>query len=169
MAFDAQNAAEETLRRHIGRNELAAIQVCLAIADAEREFAAQNPDGDGVPGYAPKFASSPGRHDGLYWETRESEPSSPLGPLLAAAAYEGTAAPDPTAVKPYHGYLYRMLEKQGKNAPGGAYDYRVNGKLIGGFAVIAYPARYGRSGAVSFIATRMEWSIKKTSVRTRRR
>jgi len=149
--FDTHRAAEEILNRHIGRNELAAIQVCLAIVDAEREYATKDTDGDGVPGFASKFISSPGQRDGLYWETREEEPLSPVGPLLAAAAHEGSLTSDSTALTPFHGYLYRMLTKQGKNAPGGAYDYQVNGKLLGGFAVIAFPARYGMSGVVSFM------------------
>jgi hypothetical protein len=149
--FDAHHAAEEILNRHIGRNELAAIQVCLAIVDAEREYATKDADGDGVPGFASKFASSPGKRDGLYWETREDEPLSPVGPLLAGAANEGPVTSDSTVSTPFHGYLYRMLTKQGKNAPGGAYDYRANGKLLGGFAVIAFPARYGMSGVVSFM------------------
>ncbi|HEY6083829.1 MAG TPA: DUF2950 domain-containing protein, partial [Nitrospira sp.] len=149
--FDTPHAAEEILNRHIGRNELAAIQVCLAIVDAEREYATQDADGDGVPGFASKFVSSPGKRDGLYWETREDEPLSPVGPLLAAAANEGPVTSDSTVLTPFHGYLYRMLTKQGKNAPGGAYDYRANGKLLGGFAVLAYPARYGTSGVVSFM------------------
>jgi len=148
--FDAAHAAEEILNRHIGRNELAAIQVCLAILDAERDYATLNADGDGVPGFASKIVSSPGKHDGLYWETREDEPLSPVGPLLAAAANEGPETSD--SLKPFHGYLYRMLTKQGTNAPGGAYDYQINGKMLGGFAVIAFPARYGMSGVVSFMA-----------------
>ena len=148
--FDAAHAAEEILNRHIGRNELAAIQVCLAIVDAEREYATQDPDGDGVPGFAAKFLSSPGKRDGLYWETREDEPLSPVGPLLAAAASEGPFTSE-SAATPFHGYLYRILTQQGQNAPGGAYDYQVNGKLLGGFAVIAFPARYGMSGVVSFM------------------
>jgi DUF2950 family protein len=149
--FDTQHAAEEILRRHIGRNELAAAQVCLAIVDAEREYAAQDPDGDGVPGYASKFVSSAGKRDGLYWETSEDELLSPLGPLLAAAAREGDTAVGSTVLEPYHGYFYRILARQGKDAAGGAYDYQINGKMLGGFAAIAYPARYGVSGVMSFI------------------
>jgi hypothetical protein len=149
--FDAAHAAEEILNRHIGRNELAAIQVCLAIVDAEREYATQDADGDGIPGFTSKFVSSPGKRDGLYWETREDEPLSPVGPLLAAAANEGPVTSDSTVLMPFHGYLYQMLTKQGKNAPGGEYDYRANGKLLGGFAVLAYPAHYGMSGVVSFM------------------
>jgi hypothetical protein len=146
--FDTPHAAEEILNRHIGRNELAAIQVCLAIVDAEREYATQDADGDGIPGFASKFVSSPGKRDGLYWETREDEPLSPVGPLLAAAGNDGLVTSNLT---PFHGYLYRILAKQGKNAPGGAYDYRANGKLLGGVAVLAYPASYRLSGVVSFM------------------
>ena len=149
--FDAQHAAEEILNRHVGRNELAAIQVCLAIVDAEREYATTDADGDGVPGFASKFVSSPGKRDGLYWETRENEPLSPVGPLLASAANEGPVTSDSSGLTPFHGYLYRMLVRQGTNAPGGAYDYWANGTLLGGFAVLAYPARYGVSGVVSFM------------------
>ncbi|HEU4685859.1 MAG TPA: DUF2950 domain-containing protein [Nitrospira sp.] len=147
--FDSRRAAEEILNRHIGRNELAAIQVCLAIAEAEREYATSDADGDGVPGFAARFVSSPGKRDGLYWETRDDEPLSPIGPLLAAAADE--EASGPTSAAPFHGYLYRMFTKQGQHAPGGAYDYWVNGTLLGGFAVLAYPAHYGVSGVVSFM------------------
>lgn len=149
--FDARHAAREVLNRHIGRNELAAIQVCLAIVDAEHEYATKDADGDGVPGFASKFVSTPGKRDGLYWETREDEPVSPIGPLLAAAANEGPITSDSTTLTPFHGYVYRMFTKQGKSAPGGAYDYWANGKLLGGFAVLAYPARYGMSGVVSFL------------------
>jgi hypothetical protein len=149
--FDTHQAVREILDRHIGRNELAAIQVCLAIVAAEREYATQDADGDGVPGFASKFLSSPGKRDGLYWETREDEPLSPVGPLLAAAGTEGPVTSDMTGLTPFHGYLYRMLTRQGKNAPGGEYDYQANGKLLGGFAVLAYPARYGTSGVVSFM------------------
>ena len=149
--FDAQHAAEEILNRHIGRNELAAIQVCLAIIDAEREYATNDVDGDGVPGFASKFVSSTGKRDGLYYETREDRPLSPVGPLLAAAANEGPVTSDSSGLTPFHGYLYRILTRQGKNAPGGAYDYWANGKLLGGFAVLVYPAHYGVSGVVSFM------------------
>jgi hypothetical protein len=149
--FDTTHALEEILNRHIGRNELAAIQVCLAIVDAEREYATQDANGDGVPEFASKFNSSPGKHDGLYWETGEEEPLSPVGPLLAAASSDGLVTSDSALLTPFHGYLYRMLTKQGKNAPGGAYDYQVNGKMLGEFAVLAYPASYGMSGVVSFM------------------
>jgi len=149
--FDTLQGKKEMLARRIGRNELAAIQVCLAILDAEREYAALDLDGDGIPEYAPKFVSAPGRRDGLYWETHAGEPPSPLGPLLAAASREGYAGPAAVPLAPYHGYFYKILARQGKDAPGGGYDYFVNGKMIGGFAMIAYPARYGASGVMSFL------------------
>jgi hypothetical protein len=149
--FDARQGENEIIARRIGRNELAAIQVCLAIVDAENEYAAQVRASDGVPHYAARFLSTPGKHDGLYWETQADEPPSPLGPLLAAAANEGYAESAHRTLAPYHGYYYRILTSQGADAPGGAYDYVVNGRMIGGFAVIAYPARYGASGVMSFI------------------
>ncbi len=149
--FDTRKGEKEILARRIGRNELAAIKVCLAIVDAEREYAALDPDGDGVLEYAPKFVSAPGKRDGLYWQTTADEPLSPLGPLLAAATKEGYARSVSRPLAPYHGYFYRILTRQGKDAPGGAYDYRVKGKMIGGFAMIAYPARYGASGVMSFL------------------
>ena len=149
--FDTRRGEKEILARRIGRNELAAIQVCLAIVDAEREYAARDVDADGVPEYAPKFVSAPGKHDGLYWQTQADEPLSPLGPLLVAATSAGYTGSGSRPLAPYHGYFYRILTKQGKDVPGGAYDYFVKGKMIGGFAVIAYPARYGASGIMSFL------------------
>src|SRR6266540_1439080 len=135
--FDTQQGEKEILARLIGRDELAAIQVCLAIVDAEREYATLDLDSDGIPEYAPKFVSAPGRRDGLYWQTKMDEPLSPLGPLLATATQEGYTRSASRPLAPYHGYFYRILTRQGKDAPGGAYDYFVNGKMIGGFAVIA--------------------------------
>ena len=149
--FDTRLGEQEILTRRIGRNELAAIQVCLAIIDAERDYAAQDLDGNGVLEYAPRFVSTPGKRDGLYWQTRADGPPSPLGPLLAAAARDGYARSDSVLLAPYHGYFYRILTRQGKDAAGGAYDYLVKGTMIGGFAVIAYPARYGASGIMSFM------------------
>jgi len=149
--FDTQQGEKEILARRIGRNELAAIKVCLAIADAEHDYAVRDLDGDRVLEYAPKFVSMPGKRDGLYWPTQADEPLSPLGPLLVAATSEGYTRSASRPLAPYHGYFYRILTRQGKDAPGGAYDYFVNGQMIGGFAAIAYPARYGASGIVSFL------------------
>ena len=149
--FDTPQGEKEILTRRIGRNELAAIQVCLAIVDAAHEYATLDVDGDRIPEYAPQFVSTPGKHDGLYWQTKENEPPSPLGPLLAAATREGYTESVSKPLAPYHGYFYRILTKQGNDAPGGAHDYLIKGHMIGGFAVIAYPARYGISGIMSFI------------------
>lgn len=149
--FDTQRGEREILDRRIGRNELSTIEVCLAIVDAEREYATEDQNGNGVLEYARRFVSTPGKRDGLYWESAPGQPPSPLGPLLAKAAKGGYASDDGLASSPYHGYYYRILTRQGRSAPGGAYDYLVRGKLIGGFAVVAYPARYGASGVMTFI------------------
>jgi hypothetical protein len=146
--FDARQGAEEVLNRRIGRNELAAIQSCLAYVDAQREYALTAGDENGLHKYAMKLVSSPGRKDGLYWPTGEGEPPSPVGPLAAKAQAEGYGR---SPNEPYHGYYYRILTAQGSHAPGGAYDYVVKGKMIGGFALVAYPARWGASGVMTFI------------------
>jgi len=152
--FDTQAGEEEILRRRIGRNELSAMQVCRAIVAAEHQYATKHLDGDGIPVYTARLASSPGHHDGLYWPTSASEPGSPLGPLLGNAADEGYNNDKRTLLEPYHGYYYRILTRQGQAAAGGARDYITHGKLIGGFAVLAYPARYRASGVMSFIVDR---------------
>ena len=153
--FDTAQGMDEILARRIGKNELDVIQVCLAYADAQREYAAVDRDGDGILAYARKFASEPGKKDGLYWETKEGEPRSPLGSLVVAAQAKGYGkqAKKDDAPRPYHGYLYRILEGQGANAPGGAYDYVVNNAMIGGFALVAYPAEYGDSGVMTFMVS----------------
>jgi hypothetical protein len=148
--FDTPAGKEELRNRRIGRNELDVIQVCLAYVDAQREYYRRNPMNAALLQYAPRFLSAQGKRDGLYWETAADEPPSPLGPLVAQARREGykRAAGKPV---PYHGYYYKMLTGQGPDAPGGAYDYMVRGKMIGGFALVAYPARYGSSGIMTFI------------------
>jgi Protein of unknown function (DUF2950) len=148
--FDAEAGREEVLHRRVGRNELDTIQTLLAIADAQREYARVDYDKDGFPTYAMKFRSSPGKKDGLYWPTSPGEPLSPLGDLVARASEQGYVKSDETPT-PYHGYLFRMLTAQGPAARGGAFDYRVRGKLFGGFAVIAWPAKYANSGIMTFI------------------
>ena len=151
-AFDPAAGHEEILNRRVGRNELDTIQTLLAIVDAQREYAATDPNGDGLPDYAARFASSPGKKDGLYWETAAGEAASPMGPLVAKAVREGYGAQvHAGVVQPYHGYLFRMLTAQGKEAPGGAYDYMVDGHLFGGFGVLAYPSAYGITGVKSFL------------------
>ena len=144
--FDSKAGAEEIVNRRIGRNERSAIQVCLAYVDAQREYATKDRDTDGLLEYAHKFISTPGEHDGLYWETREGEAASPLGPLSTRAKEQGYVN-----LEPYHGYYYKILTGQGADNPGGAYSYIVRGKMIGGFALVAYPARWGASGVMTFI------------------
>jgi Protein of unknown function (DUF2950) len=151
--FDTQKGADEILARRIGRNEISTMKACLAIVDAQREFAARTLDADGVPVYTSHFVSESGKHDGLYWPTATNQPRSPLGALLAHAATEGYAQPDKRTLEPYLGYYYRILTRQGKDAHGGPQNFEVKGKLIGGFALIAYPARYNDSGVMSFIVS----------------
>lgn len=148
--WDTAAGIDEIINRRIGRNELQAIQTCLAIGDAQRDYYMQDPDGDAVMQYAHKFLSTAGKRDGLYWPTKPGERPSPLGEFAAHASDEGYAA---GATNPYHGYLYRMLTSQGKSAPGGAYDYMAHGKQIGGFAILAYPAVYGDSGIMTFMTS----------------
>ena len=146
--FDAKGGAEEIVNRRIGGNELAAINVCLAYVDAQREYVLRDRNDNGLLEYAQRLESTPGTQDGLYWEAKQGEPPSPLGPLAARARKEGYVK---GTSAPYHGYLYKILTAQGKSAPGGAYDYIVDGKMIGGFALVAYPARWGASGVMTFI------------------
>ncbi len=148
--FDTARGKEEILNRRIGRNELSAMQVCLAYVDAQREYYARDPDQDRLLEYARHFASSPGQRDGLYWETPPGEAPSPLGPLVAKAQGEGYKEVGGRA-EPYWGYYYRILTVQGPHAPDGAYDYVVRGHMIGGFALVAYPAEYRSSGVITFI------------------
>jgi hypothetical protein len=151
--FDARAGKQEILARRIGRNELNAIQVCLAYVDAQKEYAMKKArQREGLLEYAQKFVSTPGKQDGLYWRAGEGQEQSPIGPLFAAARDQGYGRkPLGEGSEPYHGYYYRILTAQGKNAPGGAQDYVVGGKMIGGFALIAYPAHYRASGVMTFI------------------
>ncbi len=150
-AFDAEAGREEVVKRHVGRNELDTIQTLLAIVDAQREYASSDADTNGFLDYASRFISRPGAKDGLYWPVEPGEEPSPLGPLIGEAAregYEREASDEPQA---YHGYRYRLLTEQGPDAPGGAYGYLVRDRLLGGFAVVAYPARYGVSGIMTLM------------------
>jgi hypothetical protein len=150
--FDTAAGREEILDRRIGLNELSVIDVCLAYASAQREYASKDRNHDGFDEYAQKFASSPGKRDGLYWPSNADEEESPLGPLVAAAQAAGYKAKNSRGGHmPYYGYYYRILYGQGKDAPGGAYDYVVNGHMIGGFALVAFPAQYDVSGITTFI------------------
>jgi hypothetical protein len=150
--FDTASGREEILNRRVGRNELDTIQVLLAIVDAEREYASRDRDGDGIRKYAQKLMSDPGKRNGLYWVTMEGEAPSPMGPLVAMARQEGYGEKKSSDKRsPYHGYFYRLLTRQGEHAEGGAFDYIVDEKMIGGFAVVAFPADYGNSGIMTFI------------------
>ena len=151
--FDTEAGAEEILNRRIGRNELGAIEVCRAHVDAQREYASKDRNGDGILEYASRFRSSPGQRDGLYWPVGPDEETSPMGPLMASAQAEGyfTQQLPGHERQPYHGYYYRILTRQGEDAPGGAYDYIVRDRMIGGFALVAFPAKYGASGIMTFI------------------
>ena len=145
--FDARAGKEELLNRRIGRNELEVIDVLHSYVDAQREYAAMDRDSDGVMEFAQKIRSTPGKKDGLYWATKEGEQASPFGPLAAKAAQEGYTKEN-TAL---YGYYFKVLKAQGKDAEGGAFDYLVNGKMILGFAMVAYPAQYSSSGIMTFI------------------
>lgn len=152
-SFDTEAGLDEILSRRIGENELSTIQTCLAIVDAQREYVLLDVNSDGLHEYARKLISDPGQRNGLYWPVGPGEPESPLGPLVADAAEEGYgSARGPSGEpRPYHGYHYRLLTAQGASAPSGAMNYDVNGRLIGGFAAVAYPADYGNSGIMTFI------------------
>jgi Protein of unknown function (DUF2950) len=148
--FDTAAGKEELLNRRIGRNELATIRACRAYVDAQREYA--NRDRDGARAYAQKLRSTPGKHDGLYWDDDTAKDGSPLGPLFADASGEGYALGQASdAPQPYHGYLYRILTAQGPHAPGGARSFVKDGRMTGGFALVAWPADYGASGIQTFV------------------
>jgi hypothetical protein len=152
--FDTEAGKEELLNRRIGRNELMTLQVVRAYVEAQREYASKDRDGDEVLEYAQKLASSPGQTDGLFWPTELNGELSPLGPLLAEAQGEGyfrkSSETDP-GPQPFHGYFFKILTRQGKHAPGGKYNYVINGNMIGGFALVAWPVEYGESGVMTFM------------------
>jgi hypothetical protein len=148
-SFDAEKGKQEVLFRRIGRNETDAERVCRAIVEAERNYARIGHDGNPPGIYPNRLRSESGKEDGLYWESGTPH-SSPIGPLLAAASGE-SYQPDTHDHSPFHGYLYRILISQGSHAPGGAKDYRVEGKLTGGFAIVAYPVEYRASGVTTFM------------------
>ncbi|HXW68821.1 MAG TPA: DUF2950 domain-containing protein, partial [Dissulfurispiraceae bacterium] len=149
--FSTEEGRQEILNRRIGRNELNTIQVSLRYVDAQRDYAAKDRDGSGVLQYAQRFRSHNGKKDGLYWEAAPGEEGSPLGPLVVRATEEGYTARKPGEKRiPYHGYYFNILKSQGSNAPGGAMDYVLNGKMTAGFGLLAYPAQYGVSGIMTF-------------------
>jgi len=147
-AFDTDEGRIEVLRRRIGRNELDAIQTALAYVDAQNEYADKD-RGEGAGVYAQRFLSTPGKKDGLFW--RDDSDPSPLGALVAEASAEGYKQGTGEGPAPYHGYYFRILKGQGSDAPGGALNYVVKGKMIGGFGLIAWPAEYGNSGVMTFL------------------
>jgi hypothetical protein len=152
--FDTAAGKAEVLARRIGRDELGAISVCTAYVEAQREYASQDRMGDGVLAYAQYLHSTPGTHDGLFWPAKAGEELSPLGPLVAAARGEGyhrAATMMNAAQAPYHGYYFKVLTRQGKHAPGGKYNYIINGRMIAGFALVAWPAEWGNTGVMTFI------------------
>ena len=152
--FDTEAGRQEVLNRRVGRNELGALAVCRAYVGAQREYAGKDRDGNEVLEYAQRLRSTPGKHDGLYWPLRAGDEQSPLGPLIAAARVEGyrrQARIMTDEPSPYHGYYLKILTKQGNHAPGGKYDYIINGHMIGGFALVAWPAEWGNSGVMTFI------------------
>jgi hypothetical protein len=152
--FDTEAGKDELLSRRIGRNELATLEVVRTYVEAQREYASRDHDGDDVLEYAQHLLSSPGSKDGLYWAPELDGEISPLGPLVADAQGEGYnfhARADDSGPQPFHGYYFKVLTRQGKHAPGGKYDYVINGNMIGGFALLAWPAQYGESGIMSFI------------------
>jgi hypothetical protein len=150
--FDLAAGRDELVNRRIGQNELNAIEAAQAFVDAQQDYASEDRDGDKILEYAQRFISNPAMKDGLYWSAQAGEEESPLGPLFAEARAEGyrpdTAAPG----TPFYGYRYKILTSQGQAAMGGAYDYIVNGNMFAGVGMIAYPAEYGTSGIMSFIA-----------------
>jgi hypothetical protein len=141
--FDPRAGADAMRTRRIGRNELAAMQAALAYFDAQKDYAQKDRDGNGVLEYAQKFVSSPGKHDGLYWPDATGQDTSPLGPL-----YGGQRAGEG-----YHGYHFKILKAQGKDAPGGAYHYVIGQRMRSGFALIAWPIHYGDTGVMSFMVS----------------
>jgi Protein of unknown function (DUF2950) len=167
--FDTEAGKDEILTRRIGRNELAVIDVCGALADAQAEYFSQRHADGSTKQYAAKFISDTGKQNGLYWDSPEGQPKSPLGPLAAFATTEGYSV-KPNAHTPFHGYFFHMLTRQGAHAPGGAKDYAVNGKMVSGFAFVAYPAEYGNSGVMTFIINQdgvlLQKNLGKTTTET---
>ncbi len=149
--FDTKAGKEEVINRRIGRNELYMIQSIKAYVDAQREYYLRNPQQDKLSHYAQRFMSAQGRKDGLYFPTKAGEQASPLGPLFESAKTEGYTKGEGGKPSPYHGYHFRILKSQGPDAPGGAYNYVAQGKMIGGHALIAWPATYGNSGVMTFM------------------
>lgn len=149
--FDTLAGKEEIINRRIGENELIAIGVCRAYVVAQRRYASQDRDEDQVLEFAQRLVSSEGRRDGLYWPPMKGEELSPFGPLAAYAQAEGYKGSTAEKVEPFHGYFLKILTRQGKHAPGGKHDYLINGNMVAGFALVAWPAQWQESGVMTFI------------------
>ncbi|MFI5181417.1 MAG: DUF2950 domain-containing protein [Thermoanaerobaculia bacterium] len=145
--FESKEGAQELLARRIGENELDAIEICRGYVEAQKEYASEDRDGSGVHQYARRFVSTPGTHDGLCWKNPDGTPGGPIAELAARALAEGYTG----TAEPYHGYRFKILTKQGPAARLGSLDYVVNGTLIGGFALIAWPAEYRVTGVMTFL------------------
>jgi hypothetical protein len=169
--FDTAAGLEELLNRRIGRNELDVLRVLRAYVEAQRDYASRDRDGDEVLEYAQKIVSSPGRTDGLYWPPELNGEISPFGPGVAraqAAGYFANLPKTDDGPQAFHGYLFKILTRQGKNAPGGKYDYIINGNMIGGFALVAWPAEYDSSGVMTFLINQQGRVYQRDLGRTRR-
>jgi hypothetical protein len=152
--FDTEAGKEEILNRRIGEDELTAILVCRTYVKAQREYVLKDWDGDGILAYAQKLRSDPGKKNGLFWRHAPGEPVSPLGELVAQARMEGYKKGKSVFKEqplPFHGYYFKILTRQGKNAPGDKYDYVIGGNMVGGFALVAFPSNWGKSGVMTFI------------------
>jgi hypothetical protein len=152
--FDTEAGKEEILNRRIGEDEFTAIMVCRTYVKAQREYVLKDWDGDGILAYAQKLRSDPGKKNGLFWRHAPGEPVSPLGELVAQARMAGYKKEKSLFKEqpiPFHGYYFKILTQQGKNTPGGKYNYIINGNMVGGFALIAFPSNWGKSGVMSFI------------------
>jgi hypothetical protein len=167
--FDTAAGKEEILNRRVGRDELATIDTCQAVARAQAQYYSQVHDGATRKQYALKFISDPGKQNGLYWQSSPGQPESPLGPLVAFATSEGYSA-KADAHLPFNGYYFHMLKGQTDKTPGGAKNYVVDGKMIGGFAFVAYPSEYGNSGVMTFMINQdgvlLQKDLGKTTVQT---
>jgi hypothetical protein len=148
--FDTKSGNQEILFRRIGKNEMAAIRVCDALVSGQQEYFSQTHDGDSVHQYAQHIVSQEGKENGLYWKVAEGQTESPIGPLVAYATGQGYGGQHDTP-QPFHGYFFHILTAQGPNATGGAKNYIIDGKMTGGFAVLAYPAEYRNSGVMTFL------------------
>jgi hypothetical protein len=149
--FAPTEGHEDLISRRIGKAELSALNVMVAYVDAQGEYYRKDRNGDGVLEYAQRFRSSPGQHDGLYWQGKPGEASSPIAAIADAIQEEGYEPAEEGKMQVYRGYFFRMLKAQGAHAPGGAREYVVDGKMSGGFALVAFPVRYGISGVLTFV------------------